>query len=441
MDNTEFAYRRQVLMEQMGQNSIAIIPTAPERLRNRDVDYPYRPDSDFYYLTGFAEPESLAVLIPNRPQGQYLLFCRERDLEKETWHGRRAGLEGACERYGADDAFPITDIDDIVPGLMENKHRLYYTMGYYPEFDHKILDWTNQLREKERMGVSTPKETVALDHILHPMRLRKREAEITALRQAIAVTVQAHQRAMQVCRVGMYEYQLEAELIHEFMRQGCRSPAYPSIVGSGENTCILHYIDNNMQLKDGDLVLIDAGAEFDCYAADITRTFPVTGHFSETQRAIYELVLRAQQAIIAVIRPGTFWNQLQEIAVNVLTEGLVELGLLQGKVETLIKEETYKRFYMHRSGHWLGMDVHDVGGYKIDEEWRVLESGMVLTVEPGLYIPAGMQNVPEQWWNIGVRIEDDVLVTEQGHEVLTEALPKTVAEIEALMAQSTHLLR
>lgn len=436
MDKTEFAYRRQVLLEQMGNHSIAIVPTAPERLRNRDVNHPYRPDSDFYYLTGFAEPESLAVLIPKRPQGQYLLFCREQDIEKETWHGRRAGLEGACEIYGADDAFPITDIDDIVPGLLENKHRLYYSMGYYPELDHKILEWTSQLREKERTGVSTPKETVALDHLLHNMRLHKREAEIAALRHAIAVTIDAHQRAMRVCRPGLYEYQLEAEIIHEFMRQGCRAAAYPSIVGSGENTCILHYIDNTALLREGDLVLIDAGAEFDYYAADITRTFPVNGRFSEPQRAIYELVLQAQYAIIDTVRPGVAWNQLQKTAVRVLTEGLVELGLLQGNVETLIEKETYKRFYMHRSGHWLGMDVHDVGGYKVDEEWHVLEAGMVLTVEPGLYIPAGTPDVPEAWWNIGVRIEDDVLVTEQGREVLTEALPKTVAEIEALMVNN-----
>lgn len=434
MDNTEFVYRRQALMEQMGNQSIAIIPTAPEQVRNRDVYYPYRPDSDFYYLTGFAEPDSLAVLIPNRPQGQYLLFCRERDAEKETWHGQRAGLEGACDKYGADDAFPITDIDDIIPGLLENKQRLYYTMGNYLEFDHKLIDWINQLREKERIGVSTPKETVALDHIIHSMRLYKQPSEIQALRQAIAVTMQAHQRAMQVCRPGLYEYQLEAEIIHEFMRHGCRAPAYPSIVGSGANTCTLHYIENDAQLKNGDLVLIDAGAEFDYYAADITRTFPVNGRFSQPQRRIYELVLHTQQAIITTIRPGVPWDQLQTVAVQTLTEGLVELSLLTGRIETLIEEETYKRFYMHRSGHWLGMDVHDVGGYKIEETWHVLAPGMVLTVEPGLYIPA-MPDIREQWWNIGVRIEDDVLVTEQGCEVLSAALPKTVVEIEASMAK------
>lgn len=435
MDRSEFARRRQELMNLMGKGSMAILPSAPERIRNRDVYHPYRADSNFYYLTGFAEPESLAVLVPHREQGQFLLFCRERDPEKETWHGRRAGLEGACEQYGADDAFPITDIDDIVPGLLEKCRRLYYPIGCYPEFDGKVLEWLNQLREKVRIGVQIPAEMVALDHILHEMRLFKSEAELQIMRQAAAVTIRAHKRAMEFCRPGLFEYELEAEIAHEFLCHGSRSAAYPTIVGGGENGCILHYTENNAVLKTGDLVLIDAGAEFDYYASDITRTFPVNGRFSEPQRILYELVLKAQIAAIAKVQPGHHWNEPHETAVRVITQGLVDLGLLSGDVDTLIKEENYKRFYMHRSGHWLGMDVHDVGDYKIDEEWRELEPGMVVTIEPGLYVSSS-EDIPKKWWNIGIRIEDNVAVTAKGQEVLTAAMPKTVADIERLMAKN-----
>ncbi|OQW95418.1 MAG: Xaa-Pro aminopeptidase, partial [Beggiatoa sp. IS2] len=327
MDRSEFARRRQELMNLMGKGSMAILPSAPERIRNRDVHHPYRADSNFYYLTGFAEPESLAVLVPHREQGQFLLFCRERDPEKETWHGRRAGLEGACERYGADDAFPITDIDDIVPGLLEKCRRLYYPIGCYPEFDGKVLEWLNQLREKVRIGVQIPAEMVALDHILHEMRLFKSESELQVMRQAAAVSIHAHKRVMQFCRPGLFEYELEAEITHEFLRHGSRSPAYPTIVGGGENGCILHYTENDVVLKVDDLVLIDAGAEFDYYASDITRTFPVSGRFSEPQRILYELVLKAQIAAIAKVQPGNHWNEPHETAVRVITQGLVDLGL------------------------------------------------------------------------------------------------------------------
>ncbi|OUD16032.1 Xaa-Pro aminopeptidase [Thioflexithrix psekupsensis] len=434
MDKQEFVLRRQELMNIVGDGGIALLPSAPEAIRNRDVHYPYRPDSDFYYLTGFPEPEALMVLIPGRAQGEFLLFCRERNPEQETWHGRRAGLEGACDKYGADDAFPITDIDDIVPGLMESRRRVYYPMGCYPEFDTHVMAWMNQLRQAARRGVNPPEEVIALDHVLHEMRLFKSKAEITAMRQAAAIAISGHLRAMRCCRPNGNEADVEAELLYEFARLGSKSTAYPSIIGGGANGCILHYTENNARLNAGDLLLIDAGAEFDYYASDITRTFPVNGTFNSAQKEVYEWVLAAQLAAIEQVRPDRHWNDPHDAAVRVLSEGLLAMGILQGNIETVIKEEQYKRFYMHRTGHWLGMDVHDVGDYKIDEQWRLLEAGMVLTVEPGLYIPAGSRGVDPKYWNIGIRIEDDVLVTAQGHEVLTAAMPKTIDAIEAVMA-------
>lgn len=434
MSINEFARRRRQLMRMMDSDAIGILPAAPVRVRNRDVDYPYRPDSDFYYLTGFPEPEAVAVLVPGRAHGEYILFCRERDPEMETWHGRRAGLEGACEIYGADDAFPIGDIDDILPGLLENRERVFCTMGCNAVFDKQLMDWLNQVRGRSRAGVNPPGEFVSLDHLLHDLRLFKSRAEIGLMRKAVKATVAAHERAMQVCRPGMTEYQLEAELLHQFALHGARAPAYPPIVGGGANGCILHYTENSDELRSGDLVLIDAGGEYENYAADVTRTFPVNGRYSPAQKALYDLVLEAQFAAIEKMKPGNHWNEPHEAAVRVLTKGMVKLGLLKGSVPKLIKDEAHKRFYMHRTGHWLGMDVHDVGDYKVGGEWRVLEPGMVLTVEPGLYIPAGSRGVAKKWWNIGIRIEDDVLVTGGAPEVLSAAAPKTVAEIEALMA-------
>ncbi|MEW6354674.1 MAG: Xaa-Pro aminopeptidase [Pseudomonadota bacterium] len=433
MNSKEFAKRRRQLMHMMGDGAIAILPTAPVRLRNRDVEYPYRPDSDFYYLTGFPEPEACAVLIPGRKQGEYILFNRERDEQMEIWNGRRAGQEGACAEYGADDAFPITDIDDILPGLMEHCDRVYYTMGTHPEFDQSVMTWVNQIRKKSRAGSQPPREFVALDHLLHEMRLFKSPAEVKAMRRAAQISAAAHRRAMQVCRPGLMEYQIEAELRHEFMRAGSRAPAYNPIVGGGANACILHYTENNAPLNDGELLLIDAGAEYDGYAGDITRTFPINGRFSPAQREIYEIVLEAQLAAIDKVRPGNHWDEPHEAAVRALTQGLIRIGLLKGKLATLIKEQAYRRFYMHRTGHWLGMDVHDVGSYKEGDAWRLLEPGMVLTVEPGLYIAAGSKGVPKKWWNIGVRIEDDVLVTRNGPDVLSKDAPKSIADIEALM--------
>ncbi|MCW9058527.1 MAG: Xaa-Pro aminopeptidase [Gammaproteobacteria bacterium] len=433
MPTNEFARRRKQLMRMMGQDAIAILPTAPERLRNRDVEYPYRCDSDFYYLTGFAEPEAVAVLVPGRPQGEYVLFCRERDPHMETWNGRRAGTEGAVERFGADDAFPIDDIDDILPGLLESRERVFYTMGASAEFDTRVINWVREIRNRARSGVHAPDEFVALDHLVHDMRLYKSRVEIKQMRTAARIAAAAHTRAMQLCRPGMMEYEIEAEYLHEFRRHGCE-PAYGSIVGGGDNGCILHYRENDAELQDGDLLLIDAGAEYQYYASDITRTFPVNGRFSEPQKLLYNLVLDAQLAAIAEVVPGNHWNAPHDAAVKVLTRGLVKLGLLKGRPAQLIKDGAYRRFYMHRTGHWLGMDVHDVGDYKVGEEWRVLEPGMVLTVEPGLYIPKGSKGVAKKWQGIGIRIEDDVLVTRDGHEVLSKAAPKDVKEIEALMA-------
>ena len=433
MLKTEFANRRRRLMQMMGAGAIAILPAAPVRLRNRDAEYPYRADSDFYYLTGFPEPEAVAVFIPGRKRGEYILFCRERDLQQETWHGRRAGTEGATALHGADDAFPISDIAEILPGLLEKCERVYYTMGLYPDFDLRVMEWVNQIRNKSRAGAHAPHEFVALDHVLHEMRLFKSRAEIEAMRRAAQISAAGHRRAMQACRPGMMEYQIEAELRYEFTRSGSAAPAYNPIVGGGANACILHYTENNVPLNDGDLLLVDAGAEFDCYAGDITRTYPVNGRFSPAQRALYEVVLAAQLAALDKVRPGNHWNDPHAAAVRVLTQGLIKLGLLKGRLTTLIKDEAYRRFYMHRTGHWLGMDVHDVGDYKIGDEWRVLEPGMVLTVEPGLYIPAGSKGVAKKWWNIGIRIEDDVRVTRSGHDVLSKDAPKTVVEIETLM--------
>jgi Xaa-Pro aminopeptidase len=436
MDKREFARRRKKLMGVMDENCIAIVPTAPVHHRNRDVEYPYRADSDFYYLTGFPEPEAVAVLAPGRPQGEFILFCRESDPELEQWNGTRAGLEGACNGYLADDAFPISDLDDILPGMMETRSDVYYAMGYYQEFDQRMLTWINKLRTRSRAGVNAPAQFVALDHVLHDMRLFKSKAEINTMSRGMAISAVAHQRAMAMCRPGMTEYEIEAELVHEFMRAGGRHVAYPPIVAGGANACILHYVENTARLNDGDLLLIDAGVEYDYYASDITRTFPVNGKFSKEQRKIYELVLQSQYAAIEQVRPGNHWNDPHEAAVRVLTEGLVKLGLLKGQVGTLIKKERYKKFYMHRTGHWLGMDVHDVGDYKIGGEWRVLEPGMVMTVEPGLYIKGGDKRVPKKWWNIGVRIEDDVLVTRDGPQVLTHAVPKRPEELEALVGST-----
>jgi Xaa-Pro aminopeptidase len=432
MNQKEFARRRKQLMRMIGKGGIAILPAAPTRLRNRDVEHAYRQDSDFHYLTGFPEPEAAAVLMPGRDHGEYVLFCRDRDPERETWDGYRAGPEGAVRDYGAADAFPISDIDDILPGMLEHSERVYYTIGLSAEFDQRLLGWVNQLRAAAKTGVTTPTEFVALDHLLHDMRLFKSRGEVAAMRKAAKIAAAAHVRAMRACRPGMMEYEIEAEFLHEFRRHNATT-SYQPIVGGGANGCILHYTENKDRLRDGDLLLIDAGCEYDCYASDITRTFPVSGRFTAEQRALYEVVLEAQLAAIDKVRPGNHWNEPHDAAVKTLTRGLVRLGLLKGRVPTLIKNGDYRRFYMHRTGHWLGMDVHDVGDYKVGDEWRILEPGMVLTIEPGLYVAPGSRGVPKKWWGTGVRIEDDVLVTAGGADVLSADAPKDPDDIERLM--------
>nr|VFK20097.1 MAG: aminopeptidase P Metallo peptidase. MEROPS family M24B [Candidatus Kentron sp. LPFa] len=431
----ELRERRQRLMERMGKDSVAILSSGPVHVRNRDVEYPFRTDSDFYYLTGFPEPEALAVLVPGSSQGEFLLFCRERNRKKEKWLGERAGIEGACNIYDANDAFPIGDMDGILPDLLADRKRVVHAMGRYPPFDRKITEWIDALKAKSRTS-SAPTEFVTFDYLLHEMRLRKSQYEIDLIRKASEISARAHRRAMEMCRPGIMEYQIEAELRHEFIRSGSRSSAYPSIVASGRNTSVLHYTANNNVLEDGDLLLIDAGAEHQYYASDITRTFPINGRFEPAQRDIYQLVLEARKAAIAQIRPGNHFDESHRAAARVITEGLVTLGILKGRVDKLIKKEKYKKFFMHRTSHWLGLDVHDVGDYKVDKEWRTLEPGMVLTVEPGIYIRSGSKKVPKKWWDIGIRIEDDILVTENGSEILTDNAPRDIDEIERIVGSS-----
>jgi len=417
----------------MGRDSIAILPAAPVRHRNNDVEYLYRQDSDFQYLTGFTEPEAVAVLIPGRERGEYVMFVRDRDATREAYDGRRAGPGGAKRYYGADDAFPVGDIDEILPGLLENRAKVFYTMGVYADFDQRVVGWVNGLRTQARNGRHPPQEFVALDHILHDMRLFKSRIEIELLRESARIASVAHARAMRFCRPGRREYEVMAELVHEFRRNNADTSYHP-IVGGGPNSCILHYRENNQLLRSGDLLLVDAGCEYEFYASDVTRTYPVNGRFTAEQRAVYDIVLEANLAAIARVKPGNHWNDPHAAAVHVITQGLVKLGLLKGRVQKLEREGAYRRFYMHRTGHWLGMDVHDVGDYKIGDEWRVLEPGMVMTIEPGIYISPGMRGVPKKLRNIGIRIEDDVVVTRTGAEVLTARAPKDPSAIETLMA-------
>jgi len=433
MQTTEFQRRRKRLMQQMDANSIAVLPAAAHVLRNRDIEYPFRQDSDFFYLSGFDEPNAVLVLLPRRKQGEYILFCRERDPLMETWNGPMAGLEGAKAEFAADQAYPIAEFDKILPDLLQGKESIYFSLGLNPDFDKKLLAAIQLIRHHVRSGIAAPSAIISLENLIHEMRLIKSPSEIKNMRRAAEISATAHCKAMQHCKPGMKEYELQAVLESEFSRHAC-PPAYTSIVGGGKNACILHYIKNNENLNANELLLIDAGCEYDLYAADITRTFPVGGRFSEEQKAIYNLVLKAQLAAIAKIKPGNHWNQPHQAAVKTLTQGLIKLGLLKGSLAEALKTESYREFYMHRTGHWLGMDVHDVGNYKRNGQWRRFEPGMALTVEPGLYIAAGNKKVAKKWWNIGVRIEDDVVVTKTGCEVLTHQVPKSVAEIEALMS-------
>lgn len=430
---SEYAKRRKLLMQKIGSTGVVILPAASLVRRNNDADYPYRQQSDFYYLTGFEEPEAVLILAPKRKKGEFILFNRVRDREMEIWNGHRAGQEGACKTFGANEAYPIAEIEKRLPALLEGCEEIHYTLGIHKHFDAILLNAVNKIRNKIRSGIRSPFVFIDSAETIHEMRLIKSPAEIALMRKAAEISTHAHLRAMKTCRPGMYEYQLEAELSYEFQRNGARFHAYTPIVGSGANTCILHYIDNNNVIKDNSLVLIDAGCEYHNYAADITRTFPANGRFSPEQRAIYEIVLAAQLAGIKAVRPGAPWSAPQEIITKIITKGLLDLGILKGKLNDLIREEAYFTFYMHKSGHWLGLDVHDVGYYKIKNKWRLLQPGMVLTVEPGIYISSDVRGVAKRWHNIGVRIEDDILVTAKGCEILTHRLPKIIKEIEAIM--------
>jgi Xaa-Pro aminopeptidase len=429
----EYAARRRQLMELTGDDAILILPAAPERVRSHDTHHPYRQDSDFWYLSGFAEPEAVLVLIPGRRHGEVLLFCRERDAEREAWDGPRAGQDGAVSRFGMDDAYPIDDLDDILPGLLEGRSRVYYHFGRDAEFDLKLIGWVNRVRSQVRHGAQPPHEFLELGHLLHEQRLFKSPAEVALMQEAARLSVRAHQAAMRAARPGLFEYELQADLEREF-RAGDACPAYSSIVGVGANACVLHYRDNNAQSAADDLVLIDAGAEYRGYACDITRTFPVSGRFTAEQRALHDLVLAAQQAALEQAQPGIAYEEGHLAAVEVLTEGLLQLGLLKGDLEENLIERHYQRFYPHKTGHWLGLDVHDVGDYRIAGESRLLEPGMVFTIEPGLYVRADDATVEPRWRGIGIRIEDDVLITETGHIVLTDGLARSADEIEAFMA-------
>ena len=432
--NKEYAGRRKELMSLMHSNSIAIISSSPEKVRSRDTHYPYKQNVNLSYLCGFPEPESVLVLIPGRAQGEMVLFCRDKDPLRETWDGYREGPEGAVSNFGADDAFPIADIDDILPNLIEGKDRLYYAIGKDPEFDRHLMDWVNHVRNQRGNGALPPGEFVDLDHFINEMRLFKTAGELKIMRKAAEISANAHCRAMKASKPGLFEYQLQAEIEHEFAVNGSAGAAYTSIVGGGKNGCILHYIENRDALKDGDLVLIDAGCEYQNYAADITRTFPVNGKFSDEQAAIYDIVLKAQTDAIAMIGPGIEYNKTNEATVLAITQGLVDLGILHGDVDALIASEAHREFYMHGAGHWLGMDVHDVGDYKIEAQWRVYEPGMVVTIEPGIYIAPGNPNVDKKWHGIAIRIEDDIVVTKSGNENITAGVPKMRDQIEALMA-------
>ena len=439
----ELKRRRRAVATAVGADGVLILPAAAEVIRNRDVHYPFRQDSDFQYLTGFPEPDAVAVIAPKHKGGEFVLFCRPRDPEREIWDGHRYGVDGVVETFAADLAYPLEELDEKLPELLADRNRVFYPLGTDADLDLTVMAWLRAVRAKARTGVRAPTELITSDRIVHEQRLIKTDAEQRTMRHAAAISAAAHQGLMEHCRPGMNEQELEARFLNACAERGARFQAYSPIVGGGRNACVLHYVDNDAELRDGDLVLVDAGCELDGYASDITRTFPVNGRFTEPQRALYELVLTAQKAAIDAVKPGNRWNAPHQAALQVLTQGLLDLGLLKktkADLPKLIKKEKYKRFYMHRTGHWLGMDVHDVGDYKRDGKWRRLEPGMVLTVEPGLYV-APDAKAPAKYRGIGIRIEDDVLVTDTGHEVLSRDAPKEVEDIERLMAAANTTQR
>lgn len=431
--NPDFKARREAVFDKLPMNSLAIFASAPVQYRNGDADHLYRQESYFYYLTGFNESYAIAALLKNKNGNQFIVFCQDRDKDQERWSGPRVGVQGAREILGADEAFSISEAAVRFPGLFNDVENVHYLVGIHPGFEKKLFDWLNALRKQNRKGMVVPHKFIDFRHLLDELRLIKTEQEIAYIKKACEITIDGHQRAMKKAAPGLYEYTLEAELLHAFYQGGSRHVAYNSIVASGANACVLHYIDNKAQLQDDQLVLIDAGCEYENYASDVTRTFPVNGKFTAPQQALYEIVLNAQLAAIESVKPGAPWREAQDKILQVIVQGLVDLGILQGDVDGLIESEGYKRFYMHNSGHWLGLDVHDVGDYKIKKKWRDLEPGMVFTIEPGIYIDEDETKVSEKFRGIGIRIEDDIIVTESGCEVLTQALPKTVADIETFM--------
>ena len=435
LSQADFQERRDRLAEQMGPNSIAIIATSPEVMRNRDADYKFRADSSFFYLTGFAEPEAVVVIETNETCESYVysVFCRERNRDMEIWNGYRAGIDGVIDDYDADEAYAIDLLDEEIIEKLLNKQKLYYRIGQRADFDARVSAWIKEADEQQRRGNGAPAEIIQLDRIVDEMRLHKSAQEIELMQIASNISAEAHTRAMQKVRPDMMEYALEAELVYIFGQNGC-VPSYNSIVGGGANGCILHYVENNKPLKDGDLVLIDAACEYEFYASDITRTFPVNGKFSPEQKALYQIILHAQIAAIDSIQIGNSYKEPHHVAVRIMVQGLLDLGIMQGDIEQIIESESYRQFYMHGTGHWLGMDVHDVGSYKHGTEWRTYEQGMVVTVEPGLYIAPDDETVDVKWRGIGIRIEDDVVATVNGPLVLTKNVVKSIEDIEALMA-------
>jgi len=428
----EYAQRRTQLMQQMQPNSVAILYAAPVVKRSYCLDYPYRPNSDFYYLSGFNEPEAVLVMIPGRKNGEFVVFCREKNQAQELWHGKRLGLQGVMNELGANEALPIGDIDQILPNLIAGKDALYYAFADGSYINAQINKWLTKVKK----NAYAPTKFIDLEDLLHEMRVRKSSTEIALMQKAADISADAHIKAMQNCQVGMYEYQLEAILEHHFKQNGAKFCAYNSIVAAGNNACTLHYTDNNCVIDDNDLILIDAGCELDCYASDVTRTFPANGKFTSEQLALYDVVLQANLAAIDCIKPGISFDLPHQISVEIITEGLLELGILQGDKEQLIQQGAYKDFYMHRVSHWLGLDVHDVGSYREQQNhqnWRNLEVAMVLTIEPGIYIAADNQQVAPKWRGIGIRIEDDIVVTPNGCQVLTNKVPKDPKQIELLM--------
>ena len=425
-----FSERRDLLAGKVLEDSAIIVSAASVKSRISDTEYSYRQDSNFYYLSGYEEPESLILIRPNQDKERFIIFCRDRDPLREQWDGFRTGQEGVIQDYGADAAYSINSIDEIMPKLLEGAKNIYFSMSAPCGVDAKISSWVEDIRKNTRSGAEPPQNLLSLDSILHEMRLIKESDEMDLMKQAANITTEAHIRAMQSVRPGMYEYQLEAEYLYAFNKNGARSPAYNSIVGGGNNSCILHYVENNAELQDGDLVLVDAGCEYQYYASDVTRTFPVNGKFSPEQREIYSIVLEAHKQSMEQAKPGNKWNLMHEKSVEVIVEGLLSIGLLQGSRDEIIDKGEYTKFYMHRIGHWLGMDVHDVGSYKQDGDWRPLEEGMVMTVEPGIYILDSMEGVDDKWKGIGVRIEDDIAITDSGFEILTPDVPRTIEEVE-----------